>query len=342
MTGTRLSGNHDTAMNTYYLNDTPLADFGFVPGHASGSNIAISGAWDMPSRTGDTYRQWAGEDGVEPYVRVDDPYDFGSREIGLTGHLVADDHQTLLLNIERFRNFLAALPATSVLRCDWGQWNVGLRNEVKIAPRRNIASVTLTFTEPCPELPDFSGQTPEWPRQWILATRYWKDNGVWIDQALWYDRFEPGTWILDTGLWNRTSGVWDRSGSWFGNLKTDIDEWRWDSFGLLVSSTDGVWDLPANRELKVTVLPAPDHWAKGGLDKHTLSLSATLRVPDMGAFSRQARSLFWLFGQPGLRKLRYKGRLYSLFATDGFKITDIQKRDKVYAKFTVKLIEAHE
>lgn len=301
-------------MNTYYLNDTPLADFGFVPGHASGSNIAVSGAWDMPSRTGDTYRQWAGEDGVEPYVRSDDPYDFGSREIGLAGHLVADDDQTLLLNIERFRSFLAALPATSVLRCDWGQWNVGLRKEVKIAPRRNIASVTLTFTEPSPELPDFSGQTPEWPRQWILASGHWNVLGIWDDSAKWY----------------------------CAPLQGAIDEWVWDSFGLLVATTDGVWSLPANRELKVTVLPPPDQWAKGGLDKHTLSLSATLRAPDMGAFSRQARSLFWLFGQPGLRKLRYKGRLYSLFATDGFKITDIQKRDKVYAKFTVKLIEAHE
>lgn len=301
-------------MNTYYLNDTPLADFGFVPGHASGSNIALSGAWDMPARAGETYRQWAGEDGVEPYVRADDRYDFGSREIGLTGHLVADDDRALRRNIERFRNFLAALPAAFVLRCDWGQWSVGLRKEVKIAPRRNIAAVTLAFTEPSPALPDFTGRIPEWPRQWILASGHWNALGIWNDSAAWY--CDP--------------------------LQGAVDEWLWPSFGLTLASAEGVWDLPARKELDATVRPASDPWGKGGLDKHTLSLRATLRAADMDDLARKSRSLSWLFGQPGLRRLRYKGRLYPLFATEGFRIADIQKRDRVYARFTVKLIEAYE
>lgn len=301
-------------MNTYYLNDTPLAAFGFVPGHASGSNIALSGAWDMPARTGDSYRQWDGEDGVEPYVSTDDRFAFDSREIQLTGHLVADDEAALRENTERFRRFLAALPATSQLRCDWGQWSVGLRKEVKINPRRNIASVTLTFTEVSPELPDFSGQTPEWPGQWILASGHWNTLGIWDDSAAWY--CDP------------------RQGA--------IDEWLWDSLGLVVASTEGAWDLPARREIKANQFPAPDRWAPGGLDTHTLSLRATLRAADMDDLARKARSLCWLFGQPGLRRLRYKERLYSMFATEGFQVTDIQKRSLVYAKFTVKLIEAHE
>ncbi|MCC8061630.1 MAG: hypothetical protein LIO68_00095 [Rikenellaceae bacterium] len=329
-------------MNTYYLNDTPLAAFGFVPGHASGSNIALSGAWDMPARTGDSYRQWDGEDGVEPYVSADDGFAFGSREIELAGHLVADDEASLRENIERFRRFLAALPATSQLRCDWGQWSVGLRKEVKITPRRNIASVTLAFTEPAPAMPGYDGQPAEWPEQWLLATRCWNETGVWTDRGLWYDMFEPGAWILDTGLWNRESGVWDRSGSWFGNKKYDLDDWRWESFGLVIASTEGAWDLPARREIKANQFPVPDRWAPGGLDKHTLSLTATLRAPDMENFGRRVRALCWVFGQPGLRSLSYKGRQWSLFAPEGFQVTDIQKRSQVYAKFTVKLIEAHE
>lgn len=301
-------------MNTYYLNDTPLAAFGFVPGHASGSNIALSGAWDMPARTGDSYRQWDGEDGVEPYVSADDRFAFGSREIQLAGHLVADDEASLRENTERFLRFLAALPATSQLRCDWGQWSVGLRKELKINPRRNIASVTLAFTEPAPAMPGYDGQPAHWPGQWILASGHWNTLGIWDDSAAWY--CDP------------------RQGA--------IDEWLWGSLGLVVASTDGAWDMPARREIKANQFPVPDRWAPGGLDKHILSLRATLRAADMDDLARKARSLCWLFGQPGLRRLRYKGRLYSMFATEGFQVTDIQKRSLVYAKFTVKLIEAHE
>lgn len=104
----------------------------------------------------------------------------------------------------------------------------------------------------------------------------------------------------------------------------------------------GAWDMPARREIKANQFPVPDRWAPGGLDKHILSLRATLRAADMDDLARKARSLCWLFGQPGLRRLRYKERLYSMFATEGFQVTDIQKRSLVYAKFTVKLIEAHE
>lgn len=301
-------------MNTYYLNDTPLGSFGFVPGHAPGSNIALSGAWDMPARTGETSRQWAGEDGIEPYVDPADDYTFGSRELQLAGSLIADDEETLLQNIEQFRAFLAALPPAAALRCDWGAWTVGLRKEVKISPRKNIATVTLTLTEARPSAPDFSGATVEWPTQWLLATGRWSSIGIWDSAALWY--CDPNSGCLD--------------------------EWLWESLGLVVASTGGVWDLPASRELTVTVLPPADPWAKGGLDKHTLTIDGTLRAGSMEDLALKTQRLWCLLGRPGLRTLRYKGRSYSLFATEGFQLTGIQKRRQVYAKITLKLTEAHE
>lgn len=328
-------------MNTYYLNDIPLSRFGFVPGHAAGSNIALSGAWDMPARSGDSCRQWAGEDGVEPYVEYLSDMTFGSRELQLTGSLLAADSESLSEQIERFRGFLAGLPATSVLRCDWGQWAVSLRKEVKITPRRRIAPVTLTFTESLPPQPDLSGQSPEWPGQWILATRQWRSRGVWRNSSLWYDIPRPGAWILDTSIWDY-GGRWDQESEWYGNSLTDLDEWRWESFGLTLAGVDGLRDLPASRELKANVLPPSDTWAKGGLDKHSLSLIFNLHAADMADLSRKSRSLYWLFGQPGLRILRYRGRGYNLFATEGFKISGIQKRDRVHATLTLKLTEAHE
>lgn len=301
-------------MNTYHLNDTPLDSFGFVPGHAPGSNIALSGAWDMPARTGETSRQWAGEDGVEAYVDPADDFTFGRRELQLAGSLIADDQETLRQNIDRFRSFLASLPPASTLRCNWGEWTVGLRKEVKISPRKNIASVTLTFTEALPPVPDLGPQPPQGLSQWILAAGWWNPSGTWDSAAQWY--CDPNS----------------------GN----IDGWLWESLGLVVASTEGVWDLPASRELKVTVLPPTEPWAKGGLDKHTLAIKGTLRADSIEDLSHRSRSLWWLLGRPGLRSLRYKGRLYSLFATEGFQLTGIQKRRNIYAKITLKLTEAHE
>lgn len=300
-------------MNTYYLNDTPLGDFGFLPGHASGSNLALSGVWDMPPRTGDSFHEWTEQDGVEAYV---DPADirFGGREIQLTGHLIGDHREELLDRIDRFRTFLQALPETSVLRCDWGEWAVHLKKEVKIAPRDRIAPVTLSFYEPQPAQPDWSGSQKEWPDQWILAAGYWNEKGCWDNPALWYGYPQKPT----------------------------LDQWLWESFGLIVSATDGIYDLPTSREIKTTQPTPALEWVKGGLDKHSVTLTATLRADDLTAFNRQVRSLFWLFGQDRLRQLHYNGRHYSLFATEGFKITAVQKRQKVYAKLNIKLLEAHE
>jgi len=55
-------------MNTYTLNNIDLGSFGFIAGKQAGSNIALSGAFDMPPRTGKTFQSWGDDHGVEPYV----------------------------------------------------------------------------------------------------------------------------------------------------------------------------------------------------------------------------------------------------------------------------------
>src|SRR5690606_31843248 len=40
---------------SYMLNGKQLNEYGIVPGQAPGSNLALSGAWDMPSRIGKIY-----------------------------------------------------------------------------------------------------------------------------------------------------------------------------------------------------------------------------------------------------------------------------------------------
>jgi hypothetical protein len=55
-------------MSNYSLNGVDLDVYGLKTSHASGSNIALSGCFDMPKRIGTTYHEWDDENGIEPFV----------------------------------------------------------------------------------------------------------------------------------------------------------------------------------------------------------------------------------------------------------------------------------
>lgn len=52
----------------YLLDNIDLSTFGWIPGKAPGSNLAIEGIWDLPARQGKSYHSWGEEDGIEPYT----------------------------------------------------------------------------------------------------------------------------------------------------------------------------------------------------------------------------------------------------------------------------------
>lgn len=49
-----------------------ISAFAIRPSHADGSNIALRGFCDLPARIGTTYHEWDEEDGIEPFVTVDE------------------------------------------------------------------------------------------------------------------------------------------------------------------------------------------------------------------------------------------------------------------------------
>lgn len=55
-------------MSNYSLNSVDLDVYGLKTSHASGSNIALAGCFDMPKRIGTTYHEWDENDGIEPFV----------------------------------------------------------------------------------------------------------------------------------------------------------------------------------------------------------------------------------------------------------------------------------
>lgn len=110
-------------MSNYTLNGKPLADFGFIPGQVDGSNLAIAGAWDMPSRIGKVFHEWADQASVEPYLRADELF-FGGVDLRFRGLVQRNLSHTsigqLLAYYEEIDGYNTLVPFS----CDFGTWNV--------------------------------------------------------------------------------------------------------------------------------------------------------------------------------------------------------------------------
>lgn len=132
----------------YTLDGTDLADFGFQPGKAPGSNLALAGAWDMPARTGLTGYSWGDEAGQEPYIDADQIF-FEGRDLTLYGIVVADSADACLTYVNELTAFIDTLTDLVDLVCDWGTFSVYVRDRVQAQYLdQGVAVVTLTFREP--------------------------------------------------------------------------------------------------------------------------------------------------------------------------------------------------
>lgn len=71
----------------YSLGGADLAIFDFTAIRQDDSDIALSGFMDDPVRTGKTFHDWANEDGIEPYVSLEEIASggFGGRDMSLKG-----------------------------------------------------------------------------------------------------------------------------------------------------------------------------------------------------------------------------------------------------------------
>lgn len=142
----------------YKINDIALAEFGFIPGRSSNSNLAISGSWDMPSRIGKTHHDWKDENGVEPYLRADEMF-FGGRDISIVGYVSDTDRPKFIAAIQKIYDYVDTLQdGLFTLSSDLGSWNVQI---VELTPVTYLTNgwgnVELKFREP---VVDLSGNLP--------------------------------------------------------------------------------------------------------------------------------------------------------------------------------------
>ncbi|WP_316778429.1 hypothetical protein [Pedobacter antarcticus] len=135
-------------MNKYYLNGIDLIAQGIIPGQSSGSNLALSGAWDMPSRIGKIYQEWPDDHGLEPYLRADELF-YSGRDIIFNGYIKANNKVDALTKINDINQILDSFTETVPLVCKWGEFIVYIRDLVTIEyVSQGYSKIQMTFREP--------------------------------------------------------------------------------------------------------------------------------------------------------------------------------------------------
>ncbi|WP_313411067.1 hypothetical protein [Sphingobacterium multivorum] len=135
-------------MYEYTLNGIPFSDYGITESQIQGSNVALEGAWDMPSRMGKTFYDWGDEDGIEPYLRADEIF-IGGRDIKFVGFIQGESRESVLENID---DFFSSIDESVLMELsgDLGTWMVYIGSEVSVEYHYedNFATVEFTFREP--------------------------------------------------------------------------------------------------------------------------------------------------------------------------------------------------
>lgn len=119
-------------MNIYKLNGIDLSEFGIIPSKSENSNIAISGAWDMPSRLGKCFHDWGNdENGMEPYVSADE-IRFGGVDIFFTGKIKAVNKLEALNKCFALFTAINAFTGLVPFETVFGTYSVFINGEIQI------------------------------------------------------------------------------------------------------------------------------------------------------------------------------------------------------------------
>ena len=160
-------------MAEYYINNTPISQFGIIPTKSNG-NISISGCFNLPKRKGTTYYDWVTDNSVEPYVESED-MDFDSRDISITGNIVSDSDSSLPL----INDFMNELPELFTLSCKWGSWSVKCKSTTIETFTKSACKITIKFIEP---LVNLSGTLPSPTENGEIDGYKWTSFGLYLKE----------------------------------------------------------------------------------------------------------------------------------------------------------------
>lgn len=132
---------------SYTINDTPISQWGMYARVINDSlrGYALSGAWSLTKRLGETHCNWEGD--IEPYVLADDMH-FDGRELTLRLACTASSTQE---RHERIKAFQRELPDQFTLSHQTlGTFEVGLTHLKVQHYGRKWGGLTLSLREPQP------------------------------------------------------------------------------------------------------------------------------------------------------------------------------------------------
>ena len=130
---------------TYTINGMNLSEYGIIPCRGNDSNLALCGWLNLPPRLGETYHEWAEEDGVEPYVLSDEIF-FTGLDLTFTG-LIKGTKERCAEKIQMLVNEINSMPGTFVLSCPLGDFDVYLKS-LTTRQSSNLCEITIIFHQP--------------------------------------------------------------------------------------------------------------------------------------------------------------------------------------------------
>ncbi len=135
---------------SYSLNNIPLSDYGIKASQAPGSNVALTGHFDLPKRLHKPYQIWDDGGEIEAFVDADDIMIAG-RELRFYG-LIKESRNITAIYLDQLQKDIEAFTDLVVFHSDvYGDFNVKVK---KIDPiyYNGVTSIIITMREPQPDL----------------------------------------------------------------------------------------------------------------------------------------------------------------------------------------------
>ena len=126
----------------YILNGTDLTTYSIVAGHSDNSNIAMSGIFNLPERTGKCFYEWGDENSIEPYVAAGDLF-FAGRDIIFHGSIFSNIND----NLKTFYSAINAATGLSIFETPYNSAS-GYIKSVIPEYMNGGAKIEMTFREP--------------------------------------------------------------------------------------------------------------------------------------------------------------------------------------------------
>jgi len=301
-------------MKNYFLNGKNLKTaYGITALQAEGSNLAISGAWDFPVRTGKCFHDWGDDDGIEPYVSAEE-IRFAGRDIVFVGMVSAATEKQALVSCYKLYNDIGGFNSLVPFEAEGlGKWMVIVKSEIKAEYiGSGYCKITITFREP---VCDLSGILPTNKLEYNPVTDH-LDNPIYINN-------QP----LHIGSINFDGYGID--GVMFRNLGLIILDFT-GHFGR-PAAKDGEYTSYQNEGFKITRHSARE-----------ITMKALIVQPGYEAFKAALKGLYKLFSKEGLRYITKENDfLRDFFVKDGFAVSDVNiEAKRVVAVLEMKLTEA--